>query len=196
MVLLELVANWTTSWCHLHWLKIGPPGGGTCVSYKPGIPGSDKKLKPSKGWYLEATLWGLNKKNGDRAEMESCQNARLWKREMIRLVFRIKVKATGAITFKAWMCWQILSSAFIEPARWECKAVTGKHYPHSGVGEDSLARRTGPLTKMAVIKKGAVWMGPMPKLSQRECETALTSQYWTFFGLCHFEFLSFSLLVF
>ena len=66
-----------------------------------------KKLRGERDFlqwkgYLQTILWLFDKKNGDRAEKEGCQNARLWKRDqmMISLVFRIEVKATGAIAFK------------------------------------------------------------------------------------------------
>ena len=36
------------------------------------------------------------------------------------------------------------------------RAVTGRRCPHSGVGEDFLARRTGPLTKTGVTRKQKV----------------------------------------
>ena len=36
------------------------------------------------------------------------------------------------------------------------RAVTGRRCPHSGVGEDFLAHRPGPLTKMGVTREGKV----------------------------------------
>ena len=45
-----------------------------------------------------------------------------------------------------------LSSPRAESAR----AVTGRRCPHSGVGEDFLARGMGPLTKTGVTQKQKV----------------------------------------
>ena len=54
------------------------------------------------GWYLnqkQKILWILQKKSGDRSEMEDCQNL-TQKKELIKRVFWVEVKATEAITFK------------------------------------------------------------------------------------------------
>lgn len=55
-----------------------------------------------RGWYLnqkQKILWILQKKSGDRSEMEDCQNL-TQKKELIKRVFWVEVKATEAITFK------------------------------------------------------------------------------------------------
>ena len=41
-------------------------------------------------------------------------------------------------------------------ARREHRAVNGRQCPHSGVGEDFLVRRPGPITKVAVTQEQKV----------------------------------------